>query len=68
MVMASGNALALMVVPNPGGERTAESFNGDAALAPLLHVEFVPEPSSMTLVILGVAALVASGRRRRRSG
>jgi hypothetical protein len=35
---ASGNALALIVTGS--GKRTAESFNGDAAGAALLHVEY----------------------------
>jgi hypothetical protein len=34
----SGNALALIVTGS--GKRTAESFNGDAAGAALLHVEY----------------------------
>ncbi|MBN1669983.1 MAG: PQQ-like beta-propeller repeat protein [Kiritimatiellae bacterium] len=34
----SGNALALRI--SGSGRRTAESYNGDAAGAPLLHVEF----------------------------
>ncbi|HFD87922.1 MAG TPA: RTX toxin, partial [Gammaproteobacteria bacterium] len=35
---ASGNAITLVVAGT--GERVAESYNGDAAAAPLLHVEF----------------------------
>lgn len=35
---SSGNAITLVVAGS--GERVAESFNGDAAAAPLLHVEF----------------------------
>ncbi len=36
----SGNALALVITGT--GERTAESYNGDASAAPLLHVEWTP--------------------------
>ena len=41
-----GGAMAFIIVPNPdvatpGGERTAESFDGTEALAPLLHIEYV---------------------------
>ena len=35
---SSGNSLAIIVTGS--GKRTAESFNGAAAAAPLLHVEF----------------------------
>ena len=35
---SSGNALAVVVTGS--GERTAESYNGDSAGAPLLHVEY----------------------------
>jgi len=33
-----GNALSIIIEPNPGGERTAESFSGSSATAPLLSV------------------------------
>ncbi|MDA1277614.1 MAG: hypothetical protein O2960_26745 [Verrucomicrobia bacterium] len=36
----NGNAMVFIIEPNPGGERTAESFDGDQAAAPLLHIEF----------------------------
>lgn len=36
----SGNSIALIV--SGTGERTAESFNGNQAGAPLLHIEFIP--------------------------
>lgn len=36
----SGNAMVIIVTGT--GERTAESFNGEAANAPLLHVDFIP--------------------------
>ncbi len=35
-----GGAMAFIIVANPGGERTAESFDGDEAAAPLLHIEY----------------------------
>ena len=35
---AGGNSLVILVTGS--GERTAESFNGVAAAAPLLHVEY----------------------------
>ena len=35
-----GSSLAFLIEPNPGGERTAESYNGDANAAPLLHIEY----------------------------
>ena len=42
---SNGNALALIVTGS--GRRTAEAFNGDAAGAPLLHVEFsIPSQTS----------------------
>jgi len=34
----SGNSLVLIITGT--GTRTAESYNGDAAGAPLLHVEY----------------------------
>ncbi len=36
----SGNALALVITGT--GKRTADAFDGDAARAPLLHVEYLP--------------------------
>ena len=36
----ANNAMAFIIVPNPGGERTAESFDGSAATAPLLHIDY----------------------------
>jgi hypothetical protein len=35
---ASGNSLVVIITGT--GERTAESYNGDSAGAPLLHVEY----------------------------
>ena len=37
---SSGNSL--VIIMKGSGERTAESFNGNAAGAPLLHVEYMP--------------------------
>jgi hypothetical protein len=39
---SSGNSLALIITGS--GKRTAESFDGDAAGAPLLHVQYVAGP------------------------
>ena len=36
----ANNAMAFIIVPNPGGERTAESFDGSAGTAPLLHIDY----------------------------
>ncbi len=38
----SGNALAIIITGS--GQHTAESFNGDAAGAPVLHVEYTTDP------------------------
>jgi hypothetical protein len=69
---ASGNSMAFVISPNPGGERTAESYNGAADhgnldLAPLLQVEFnpIPEPSSMVLAALAGVSVLAFRRRGR---
>ena len=61
---AEGDSLAFMFAPNPGGERTAESFDGDAGAAALLTVDFIPEPSTIVLSI-GLAGLFAVTVRRR---
>jgi hypothetical protein len=37
----SGNALLILI--SGSGDRVAESFDGDAAAAPLLHVEYTVE-------------------------
>lgn len=42
---SAGNAMAFIIAPNPGGERTAESFDGDPAAAPLLEIDFGSAPS-----------------------
>ena len=39
---ASGNALALLVTGT--GQRSAQSFNGNSAQAPLLHIEYTMQP------------------------
>ena len=36
----NGSSIAFLIEPNPGGERTAESYDGDANAAPLLHIEY----------------------------
>ncbi|MEO2048439.1 MAG: PEP-CTERM sorting domain-containing protein [Pirellulales bacterium] len=72
---ASGNALALMAVLAPQSEvevnRTANSWNsGDSGdpptsiTGPLLHIEFIPEPTSLAIVSLGLMSLLAVRRRR----
>ncbi len=45
-----GNAMAFVVTGT--GERVAESFNGDPTLAPLLHVDLVPDNSAPTVTIV----------------
>lgn len=47
---SSGNPLALII--SGTGERTAEAFNGNSSLAPLLHIEY----TASGLVISGLAA------------
>ena len=49
----SGNALAILV--SGTGHRTAESYEGDIAGAPLLHVQFVP--GNPTVEVPGGAAV-----------
>lgn len=58
----SGNSLALMIEETSiSGERTAESFDGEAGSAPILLVDFtefvaVPEPASIAIwSLLGIA-------------
>jgi hypothetical protein len=45
-----GNAMAFVVTAL--GERTAESFEGGAATAPLLHIEYGPPQSTVTVDVL----------------
>lgn len=67
---AAGNALALIISPTgPNSERTAESYNGDAAAAALLQIDFtpIPEPSSVVLTAIGLLSILGFGGRRRRA-
>ena len=68
---AANNSLVLMIEPltpdNYDANRTAESFDGDPAGAPLLSVDFVPEPSGIILASLALLPVFAAGRRRRTS-
>lgn len=66
---AANNALAIIIAPNPGGERTAESYDGDSAAAALLTVDFtpVPEPSTFVLTGFGLVSMLGIGWRRRRT-
>ena len=45
----SGNSLAIII--SGTGERTAESYNGSAAAAPQLHVEFIPPAANQLPVV-----------------
>jgi hypothetical protein len=51
---ASGNALVLLI--GGTGRRTAESFNGDAAGAPLLHIEYSTQPNDPPSVSISAPA------------
>ena len=42
---AALGAMSFIIGPNPGGERTAVSFNGDPTLAPRLHVSYSTFPT-----------------------
>jgi hypothetical protein len=47
---AAGNAMVIILKDNPDnpsqGTREAESFSGDAAFAPVLHIEYTPATAS----------------------
>jgi len=70
----AGNAMAFGIVPidltgsidpTSAANRTAESWDGVSASAPLLQVDFaIPEPSSMVLAALGLVAVLGFRRRR----
>ena len=52
---ASGNSLVIIITG--AGRRVAESFNGDVAGAPLLHVDYLSTPMSVNdVAVTGVAA------------
>ena len=57
----SGNSLALII--SGTGERVAESYNGNQAAAPLLHVEFSSGPPVLVTVpgVVGQAQATAEG-------
>ncbi|MGH1493216.1 MAG: SdiA-regulated domain-containing protein [Acidimicrobiales bacterium] len=46
---SAGNSMAFML--SGSGRRTAESFNGEAAAAPMLHVEFMADAAASPFVI-----------------
>jgi hypothetical protein len=50
----ANNSMAFIITANPGGERTAEAFDGDAAAAPLLRIEYIA-PSGSTRPTLSLA-------------
>jgi hypothetical protein len=50
----SGNSLAIIITGS--GQRTAESFNGDAAGAPVLHVEYTTDPGVNQAPIVNAGA------------
>ena len=56
---ASGNPLAIMIGDQVGGERTAESFDGEAGAAALLMVVFTSIPESSTTIAIDVPDLTA---------
>jgi hypothetical protein len=71
----AGNAMVFAIAPidpttgdiDPTSlaNRTAESFDGSAAMAPLLQVDFqVPEPSSAVLIAFGLLTVLSIRRRR----
>jgi PKD repeat protein len=62
---SSGNALAIIITGS--GERTAESYNGHPAGAPLLHVEY-DEPPAVTILSPEDAANLTAGQTMGFSG
>jgi hypothetical protein len=65
---AAGNAMAFGILPLTAADinsnRTAVSVDGNAAQAALLHVDYVPEPSTIILGSLGLLTILLYGRRR----
>ena len=55
---ASGNSLVVLISGN--GERTAESFNGVASAAPILHLEFVTGPPVNVPDVVGLTEAIAT--------
>jgi hypothetical protein len=62
---SAGNAMALVI--SGSGSRVAGSYDGAAAAAPVLELQYVPEPGSLVLLISGIAGLLTLGRSRMRS-
>ena len=48
---AANNAMVVMLGPNPGGERTAESYDGGSLGAPLLSIDFTPNFELLSLSV-----------------
>jgi hypothetical protein len=65
-----GNAMAFMLSPTtPDFNRTANNWDTadpNINYGPTLHIEWVPEPGSAALVMIGLATLLAVRRRKRR--
>ncbi|MBN1925139.1 MAG: lamin tail domain-containing protein [Prolixibacteraceae bacterium] len=54
-----GNAIVIMVTGT--GTRTAESFDGDAAGAPLLHVEYSKQPGEAAIPVAVIGESIEAG-------